>query len=165
MTIEQFAGCQFHYAPITGGFEVTRAGKCVTPSGLAKQELLASFLQARQNGRLVKVDELSGVCTYAMENIWTFVPVNVLEFEANTAALATAQVSAINAGKPGKAYRVVVNGDQMRNLVMHVYARSARRAMQFAHAYTRCRWLNTKQDRLRDTRSVWISTVVLYTNS
>lgn len=98
-------------------------------------------------------------------NIWNFEAVPVIEIEANPAALAAGGVIAVNAGKPGRLFRVHLSGDQMRNLVVIVRSRGARRAMQFAYAYARCRWLNTKQDRQRDTRRVWITACALYSNS
>ncbi len=102
-----------------------------------------------------------------MTTIWKIQPPTVVEIMPNPMMAALFTAIAINPGKPGNMYRVVVVGEQMRSLVLHIRSRSARRAMQYAHAYARCRWLNRKETPKdqRDTRTVWVSQCTLYVRS
>lgn len=64
----------------------------------------------------------------------------------------------VNKGS-GSLWRVRVGGTSMTTVSMIVRAKTARRAVQWAIAFVRCSWLNSKKTRRdnRDTRKLWIA--------
>lgn len=59
----------------------------------------------------------------------------------------------------GTLWRVQVGGDNMTKVSMVVRAKTARRAAQWAIAFVRCAWLNTRRTagKWRDTRKIWLA--------
>ena len=103
------------------------------------------------------------------DTIWTVVmpgqlPVPVSEIEMHPELWPAFDSLVTNKKTAGNNYRVTAKGDQTRQLVLHVRARSPKRAIQFTYAYARCRWLNSKQTpaSVRDVRRVWVTGCTVY---
>lgn len=181
MNPEPYYDCQFHYAPQTGAFAVIKRGQLIPFASIPEQtEALSTFLDYKRKERVVLRQHVrfghflfSGhaghVQVYEWESIWTVtmpgrLPVPVNEIEMHPELVPAFDSMVVNSETAGNNYRVTVGGDQTRQLVLHVRARSAKRAIQFAYAYARCRWLNNKHTPAdaRDMRRVWITSCTLY---